>query len=102
MRRVYRVRYPLEQSILYHNINIILKEEHNMGTKKRCVRLTYDPINEWNWFIHNSTKTTDRGKLFNLQMCLYLRNILKNDPEISASFEIKFFQTGSLHFIFFF
>lgn len=94
MRRQLRVRHPIQELITHHNMNTILKDEFGIKKKARCIRFKYEDKNEWNWFIHHSITTTDRGKLFNLQMCRYLTKILNNDAEISAIFQIKYYQTG--------
>lgn len=99
MRRQFRTRHPIVESIIHHNINVILKDEWGIRKKARCKRFTYDDINEWNWFIDHSTTTKDRGKLFNLQMCLYLRNILNHDEQLNTTFEMKFYETGSHKFL---
>jgi len=92
LRRAHRTRQPMMESLLNFNMQIILGKI--LKGKQRCINITlHDPL-QWNWFIDQSTTFTDRGALFNIQMCLYLKQILNADAILNDLYDMQFFQQG--------
>ena len=83
----------MEQSIRNHNMKILLELNGNKS-KKRCKLLTFKDPQQWNWFIDESTACTNRGVIFNLQMCLYLKQILRKDKYLNSIYNMEFFSSG--------
>jgi hypothetical protein len=93
IRRLKRVRIPLMESIRAYNMREIL-EQVAPGKKSKSKYFTYHKCEQWNFFIHDSTTQSDRGVLFNLQMCLCIRSILQNQNNLRHQYGFKFFKTG--------
>lgn len=92
LRRTFRTRIPLVESIHHHNMGQIMKDI--VPRKKRCVRLTNEETKQWNWFIHQSTTTSNRGVLFNIQMATYLQKIMAMNKDLNDAYQLRFYCEG--------